>query len=56
MTLVALLLTFTNVLDKWFVSSGGDAAFAVRLSRSFTLSIGKCIMHGLFLPGWRSGG
>lgn len=56
MTLVALLLTFTNVLDKWFVSSGGDAAFAVRLSRSFTLSMGKCIMHGLFFAGlafWR---
>lgn len=52
MTIVALLLTFTNVLDKWFVSSGGgDVVMAERLSRAFTLSLGKCCMQGLFFAG-----
>jgi drug/metabolite transporter (DMT)-like permease len=51
MLMVALLLTCTSVLDKWFVSSGGDSAFAARVSRSLTLSIGKCAMLSLFFVG-----
>jgi drug/metabolite transporter (DMT)-like permease len=55
MMLVALLLATTAALDKWFVTSGGDAAFGERLSRSFTLSIGKSVMLALFFVGlaWR---
>jgi drug/metabolite transporter (DMT)-like permease len=56
MLLVALLLACTAALDKWFVTSGGDVAFGARLSRSFTLSIGKSVMLGLFFLGlaaWR---
>jgi drug/metabolite transporter (DMT)-like permease len=50
--MVALLLTFTNVLDKWFVSpAGGDAHFDASLARAFTLSIGKCVMLALFFVG-----
>jgi uncharacterized membrane protein len=41
MFFVALLLACTATLDKWFVSSGGDAELAVRASRSFTLAVGK---------------
>jgi drug/metabolite transporter (DMT)-like permease len=51
MLMVALLLTCTSVLDKWFVSTGGDTAFASRVSRSLTLSIGKCAMLSLFFVG-----
>jgi drug/metabolite transporter (DMT)-like permease len=47
MLMVALLLTCTSVLDKWFVSSGGDAAFSARVSRSVVLAIGKCAMLSL---------
>jgi drug/metabolite transporter (DMT)-like permease len=56
MLIVAFLLATTAALDKWFVTSGGDAAFGVRLSRAFTLSIGKCVMLMLFfgaLAWWR---
>lgn len=49
--MVALLLTFTNVLDKWFVTSGGGAHFDVQLARAFTLSTGKCVMLTLFFVG-----
>lgn len=56
MMIVAFLLACTAALDKWFVTSGGDAAFGERLSRSFTLSIGKSVMLSLFFVGlawWR---
>ena len=56
MLVVAMLLALTAALDKWFVTSGGDVAFGVRLSRSFTLSIGKSVMLALFFLGlaaWR---
>ena len=56
MMAVALLLAVTAALDKWFVTSGGDVAFGERLSRSFTLSIGKSVMLALFFLGlafWR---
>jgi uncharacterized membrane protein len=56
MLIVALLLATTAALDKWFVTSGGDAAFGDRLARSFTLSIGKSVMLALFFIGlafWR---
>ena len=56
MMLVALLLALTAALDKWFVTSGGDAAFGERLSRSYTLSIGKSVMLAIFFVGlawWR---
>jgi len=56
MMLVALLLATTAALDKWFVTSGGDVAFGERLSRSFTLSIGKSVMLAIFFLGlacWR---
>ena len=48
MLIVAMLLTCTAALDKWFVSSGGNAEFAVRVSRSFSLAIGKCVVLTLF--------
>ena len=48
MLMVALLLASTAALDKWFVTSGGDVAFSVRLARAFTLSLGKCGMLMLF--------
>jgi len=48
MLIVALLLATTAALDKWFVTSGGDVEFPVRLSRAFTLSLGKCVMLMLF--------
>lgn len=51
MMIVAFLLATTAALDKWFVTSGGDVAFGVRLSRSFTLSIGKSVMLALFFIG-----
>jgi uncharacterized membrane protein len=56
MMLVAMLLACTAALDKWFVISGGDAAFGARLSRSFTLAIGKSVVLSLFFIGlawWR---
>ena len=56
MMLVAFLLAMTAALDKWFVTSGGDVAFGERLSRSFTLAIGKSVMLALFFVGlawWR---
>jgi drug/metabolite transporter (DMT)-like permease len=52
MLLVALLLTFTNLLDKWFLlAGGGTVSFAVKLSRSVTLSMGKCAMLSVFFVG-----
>ena len=48
MLIVAMLLACTAALDKWFVTSGGDVEFPVRLSRAFTLSLGKCVMLMLF--------
>ena len=48
MLMVALLLTCTAALDKWFVTSGGAAEFGVRVSRSFSLAIGKCVVLMLF--------
>ena len=56
MMLVAMLLATTAALDKWFVTSGGDATFGERLARSFTLSLGKSVMLALFFLGvawWR---
>jgi uncharacterized membrane protein len=56
MLLVAMLLTCTAALDKWFVSSPGNVEFAVRVSRSFSLAIGKCVVLTLFFAGlawWR---
>jgi drug/metabolite transporter (DMT)-like permease len=56
MLIVALLLTCTAALDKWFVSSPGNVDFAVRVSRSFSLAIGKCVVLTLFFAGlawWR---
>jgi uncharacterized membrane protein len=44
MLMVAFLLALTAALDKWFVTSGGDVGFSVRISRAFTLSLGKCVM------------
>lgn len=52
MLIVAFLLTITNVLDKWFLTSGGGAvSFDVKLSRSLTLSTGKCAMLTVFFVG-----
>ncbi len=51
MLMVALLLTCTSVLDKWFLSGSGDAAFASRVSRSVVLAIGKCSMLTLVFFG-----
>jgi len=49
MLIVAFLLTFTNVLDKWFLISGvGTVAFDVKLARSVTLALGKCAMLSVF--------
>jgi uncharacterized membrane protein len=48
MLIVAFLLASTAALDKWFVTSGGDVEFPVRLSRAFTLSLGKCVVLMLF--------
>ena len=49
MLIVAILLTVTNVLDKWFLTNGGGAvAFDVKLARSLTLSTGKCVMLTVF--------
>lgn len=56
MLIVAMLLTCTAALDKWFVSSPGNVDFAVRVSRSFSLSLGKCVVLMLFFAGlawWR---
>jgi uncharacterized membrane protein len=56
MLIVALLLACTAALDKWFVTSGGDVPLGARVSRSFTLSIGKSVMLALFFSGlawWR---
>jgi drug/metabolite transporter (DMT)-like permease len=51
MVIVALLLTVTNVLDKWFVTSGGSVELPVKISRALTLSTGKCVMLALFFLG-----
>ena len=52
MLIVALLLTVTNVLDKWFLLAGGGAvSFDVKLARSLTLSEGKCAMLCVFFVG-----
>ena len=56
MLIVAMLLTCTAALDKWFVSSSGNVEFAVRVSRSFSLALGKCVVLTLFFAGlawWR---
>lgn len=52
MVMVAFLLTITNVLDKWFLTSGaGSVPLEVRVSRAMTLATGKCIMLALFFVG-----
>ena len=51
MMIVALLLTCTAALDKWFLNAGGNADFSERLARSFTLSVGKCVMLSIFFFG-----
>jgi hypothetical protein len=52
MLMVALLLTVTNVLDKWFLLAGnGPSSFDVILVRSLTLSVGKCVMLAVFFAG-----
>jgi len=52
MLMVAVLLTITNVLDKWFLTNGGGASsFNVVLARSLTLSAGKCAMLTVFFVG-----
>ena len=51
MMIVALLLTCTAALDKWFLNAAGDAGFSERLARSFTLSVGKCVMLSVFFLG-----
>jgi len=52
MVFVAFLLTITNVLDKWFLTTGGGAeSFDMKLSRSLTLSAGKCAMLTVFFIG-----
>lgn len=52
MLIVALLLTATNVLDKWFLMAGGGAvSFEVKLARTLTLSLGKCAMLAVFFVG-----
>jgi len=49
MLMVALLFTFTNLLDKWFLlSGGGTVTFDVKLARSVTLALGKCAMLTVF--------
>jgi uncharacterized membrane protein len=56
MIIVAMLLACTAAIDKWFVTGGGDAELGVRVLRSFSLSLGKSMMLGLFfllLASWR---
>lgn len=49
MLMVAGLLTLTNVLDKWFLTSGGGAvSLAVKFSRALTLATGKCALLLVF--------
>ncbi len=52
MLIVAFLLAITNILDKWFVTTGGaKVSFDVNLSRSLTLALGKAVMLSLFFCG-----
>jgi len=51
MTIVAILLTATNILDKWFVTGGAAPEIKDALGRALPLATGKCIMHGLFFAG-----
>ena len=54
MLMVALLLTVTNLLDKWFLlagSNGEPTSFLVKFSRTIILSAGKCAMLSLFFAG-----
>lgn len=51
MMIVALLLTCTAALDKWFLNSGGTAELPERIARAFTLSIGKGVMLSIFFAG-----
>jgi len=56
MLIVAMLLACTAGIDKWFVTGGGDPDMATRVLRSFSLSLGKSMMLGLFflcLAAWR---
>jgi drug/metabolite transporter (DMT)-like permease len=56
MIIVAMLLACTAAIDKWFVTGGGDAELGARVLRSFSLSLGKSMMLGLFfllLASWR---
>jgi uncharacterized membrane protein len=56
MLIVAMLLACTAAIDKWFVTGGGDPELGVRVLRSFSLSLGKSLMLGLFfllLAAWR---
>ncbi|MDB6016662.1 MAG: protein of unknown function transrane [Pedosphaera sp.] len=51
MLIVALLLTCTAALDKWFLKTGGTAELSERIARAFTLSIGKGVMLSIFFVG-----
>ena len=52
MLMVAYLLTITNILDKWFVTTGGATVpFDVNVSRSLTLALGKAVMLATFFSG-----
>jgi len=52
MLMVALLLTVTNILDKWFLMSGGEVvSLEVKFARTLTLSLGKCGMLCVFFAG-----
>jgi uncharacterized membrane protein len=52
MLIVAVLLTVTNVLDKWFLlAGGGTVTFDITLARSLTLAVGKCVMLSAFFIG-----
>lgn len=52
MLIVAVLLTFTNILDKGFLLAGGsEVTFDVKFARTLTLSLGKCGMLTVFFLG-----
>lgn len=51
MLCVALLLTCTAVLDKWFVASGGQRSFGLRVSHSLSLALGKGVLLAVFFMG-----
>ena len=52
MLIVAVLLTITNVLDKWFLTNGaGAVSLEAKFARTLTLSAGKCAMLSVFFIG-----